>query len=510
LLVLGLTACGSTALRGGSAPAGVAGLDTANGTTTGGDVTAAPGVGTTEGTSTGGTTTAGGAQGAFGTSGATSGTTSGAAVSTTGTGETPGSRVPATTTKKPLRVGVFGVDVTAIYAVFGKSEDAPDDFYAPYRAMAKYINDHGGVGGRQMVLLTHTADSAGDANTEGQKACAAFTQDNKVDIVYDYAGSPVLAACLQKAGITSVGGGNYAMDGVETNTYLNWLMPASMRIDRLMRSLLEVSSARGTLKRGDKLGVMVDSCPYGPRVYNNVIVPFAKKLGVGVVQSSITCVDNLVEDLGPVTNDVQRAALSFSSSGVTHVIGLHGAEAFIIANFTTNASQQRYFPKYLVTSNAYAWQNSQSDAVIKISPDAVPHMSGVGFLPFFDVGPHAQFGAAQKQAQAVCTKADPSQFGAAAKNDNGKWFALNTFYSQCSAFFLIKDVIEAAGMRLDPHSLLEAFSVLKSRAAVSAVFNNGRLGGPAGSTDGSGFVQAFVYDKQKTFVYAGSPIPVSS
>jgi hypothetical protein len=484
----------------------VAGLDATGGHTHAADVGSAQGL-VPAGSSTGGTGT-GELPQSFGTPSGTTGTAPDRSGGTTG--PVAGSVVSATRDQKPLRVGIFGADVTAIFAAFGKADDAPSDAYSTFRAMAKYINDHGGVGGRKIVLLTQTADSAGDASTEGQKACAAFTQDNKVDIVYDFNGSAVLAACLKKAGIASIGGGNYATDGTDTNAYPNWLLPSAMRIDRLMRSLLEVSAARGTLKRGDKLGVMVDSCPYGKRVYDDVFVPFARKLGVGVVQAPITCVDNLVADLGPVTNDVQRATLQFASSGVTHVVGLHGAEAFIIANFTTNASQQRYFPKYLVTSNAYAWQNSQSDAVIKISQDAVPNISGVGFLPFLDVGPNAQFGASQRQAQAACTKADPAQFGAAAKDDHGKWFGLNTFYSSCNAFFLIKNALEADGMRLDPASVRAGFNLLKRRAAVSAALTNGCLGGPMSSTDGAGYIQAFVYDPQKTFVYSGSPVAVTS
>jgi hypothetical protein len=417
--------------------------------------------------------------------------------------------VTAPVSKKPLRVGVFGYDVTAIYAVFGKSGDAPSDFYAPYRAMAKYMNDRGGVGGRKIVLLTHTADSGGDASTEGQKACAAFTQDNKVDIVYDAAGSNVLAACLKQRGIASITGGNVATDGVDANSNPNLLLPSAMRLDRLFRALLEVSEARGTLKRGDKLGVLTDSCPAGRRIYDSVFVPFAKRMGVGLVEASITCSEN-ISGIAAVSNDTQRATLQFASAHVTHVVALHAAEAFILSQFTTNASQQKYYPKYLVTSNAYAWQNSQKNAtVVTISQDAVPNISGVGFLPFFDVGAGAHFGAAQARAQAVCTKADPSQFGAAAKSDHTKYFALNTFYSQCSAFMGLKDVLEAGGMRLDYRSVRAGFNKVKDAHTVSAALNSGQLGGPDTSTDGAGLVQAFVYDPKKTFVYVGAPVAVS-
>ena len=226
-----------------------------------------------------------------------------------------------------------------------------------------------------------------------------------------------------------------------------------------------------------------------------------------------SAIDAVGEGQGGGTTGGSKAGgastLKFASSGVTHVIGLDGAEAYIRANFTTNASQQRYFP-YLVTSNAHAWQNSQSDAVIKISAEAMPNMSGVGVRPLLDVGPNAQFGVSQKRSQAACTKAEPTQFGAPVKTHHGKGFGLNTFYSNCNAFFLIKKVLEVDGMPLDPARVRAGFNLLKSKAAASAALTNGRLGGPTGSTDGSGFVQAFVHDKRKIFVYDGSPMPVTS
>ena len=292
--------------------------------------------------------------------------------------------------------------------------------------------------------------------------------------------------------------------------YQNWMIPTVVYADRLFKGLLEASLDTGRLKQGDALGVMVEDCPYGHRIYDNLIVPFAKQHGLKVSQSSVKCLTNLVQDIAPITNDVQRATLAFASTGVTHVIAVHNAEAFLVSNFTQNAKQQKYFPKYLVTSNTYPWQNSQSEATIKIDPSALPNMSGAGYLPYLDIGANYKSSGAQKAAQDVCTKADPSQAGARDVEGYQKPFRLNLFYSGCGGLFIMKATIEAAGMNLDYRALRTAYAALKRQGFVSTMLNGGRVGGPANVTDGVGFMQAFAYDTtRKTFLFTGAPRAVA-
>jgi ABC-type branched-subunit amino acid transport system substrate-binding protein len=412
--------------------------------------------------------------------------------------------------KKPIRVGFPGADVTAIFAAFGKADDAPSDVWAGTKALIKYINDHGGIGGRPISPVFHNVDATGDAATEAQKACQDFTQDNKVDVVVDGLGSAPLATCLEHAGIADFGTTNWLPDAADLAKAPNWMIPTAMRIDRQIKGLLEASVASGRLKKGDKLGVMVEDCPYGHRTYDNIVVPFAKQLGVTVSQSSVKCLTNLVQDLAPVTNDVQRATLAFSSTGVNHVIALHVAEAFLVSNFTQNAKQQNYFPKYLVTSNAYPWQNSQSQATIKIDPSALPNMSGAGYLPLLDIGGNYKASGAQKAAQDICTKIDPTQAGAKDLDAYEKPFRQNLFFSGCGGLFIVKATIEAAGLNLDYRALRPAYAALKRQGFVSTVLNSGRIGGPGDVTDGVGFMQPFAYDTtRKTFLFTGAAVPVS-
>ena len=102
--------------------------------------------------------------------------------------------------KKRIRLGIAEADLTAIFAAFGKAGDAQKVPDSP-KMIVDYINKHGGIGGRQVAVVEFKADSSSDASTGGQQACAAFTQDNKVDVVLDTLGNDVLAACLLQKGI---------------------------------------------------------------------------------------------------------------------------------------------------------------------------------------------------------------------------------------------------------------------------------------------------------------------
>jgi hypothetical protein len=405
-------------------------------------------------------------------------------------------------------VGETQANTAAIAAAFGQKPSAQP----ASNPIIAYLNKHGGISCHKIVEIVYTADSSSDASTSAQAACATFTQDNKVDVVLDSViGGDILPACLQRKGIAEFTAQNTSLDSVNMGSHPNEFSPSSMYVDRQIKALVQVSGQRNALKAGDKLGVMVENCPSYVRTYNNVVVPMAKRLGVTVTQSSVKCITNLVEDLGPATNDVQRAALTFSSSGVNHVMAVSNAEAFLIATFTTNAHQQKYFPKYLVTTNAYPWNNSQSDSTVKISDDALPNMTGVGYIPLLDVGSNARPTPAQKARQAMCTKIDPTQGGSDQANPpSNKPFRQSIFFTGCDMVLIMKDVVEAAGLNFDYRVLSKAYYALKRSGQVSADLNNGVIGGPASATDGAGFVQPFAYDTgRKTFAYVGPSVAVS-
>jgi hypothetical protein len=503
LVALMSSGCGSTALRGvqangtngltangaGSSNADNAGLDAGGGN---------PLQGGSSGGSTGGSGLSG-ASGSTGTglSGAT-GSTGGGAASVTG-GTTGGSVVGGST--KPIRVGIVVTDVAAIAAAFGKPGA---DVTASPKAVVDYMNKHGGIAGRQIAATFYKEDSAGDQNTEGQKACQALTQDSKMDIVVSLGdlGGDVLPSCLRQQGVALINAVSWAADHVAIQHNPNELLPNAIPLDTSVGALIRQASARGFLKSGDKLGLLVENCPWGPRIVSNTVMPVAKQLGVSIDQASYQCITNIVSDLGPVSQAMQSASTKFKIDNVTHVMAISSAEAFVMTQFSNDAQQQKYSPKYIVSSQAYPYQDTAPDAIVKYSSDAPANMLGLGYIPLLDVGPAARPATAgQKNAQATCAKADP-QMGQVGRNNDGnkpgKYFDEAVFFSQCDTLYVTKALLEANGVRFRISDVTAGFRAVLARGMPSSLLSGGSFEPVGGSSQvGADTLRPFAYDASR-------------
>jgi hypothetical protein len=241
-----------------------------------------------------------------------------------------------------------------------------------------------------------------------------------------------------------------------------------------------------------------------------VVKPEAAKLGLTTVEATTKCVENLVSDLGPVTNQVQQASLKFNSEHVTHVLTLTGAEGFFIGQFQQAADQQQYHPKYLFSSNGFPYNNSHTDGPVHWSSDDMPNMLGLGNLPYIDVGLDAKpADAAQAAAQAKCREADPQTGTQNASDDGGRAQATGGFYALCDLFLDAREVARVNGGRFDIASLVNGYrSVIDSR--VSGYLTGGRHKLNGNRLEGAGYLQPMKFNPGTgRFVYFGSLQPVS-
>jgi hypothetical protein len=403
-------------------------------------------------------------------------------------------------------VGIPVPDTAAIAAVFGQvSHDATE---SPKRMVA-YINKHGGIGGHPIQPVIFKINSGGDAATIQQQACNAFTVDNKVDIVV---GGGDDNGCLQKKGISAIASGMWAPDSAMLAQHPNTYYTGALALDRAIDVEMRYSASHGLLKRGSRLGVVVEDCPADQRVARNTVTPLAKQLGIAVTFASVKCVENLVTDIAPVTVQSQSAVLKFKVNRVTNVIIISGAEAFVLSQFSQSANRQKYYPHYIVSSSAYPFGNSRQDATIQISRTALPNITGLGTLPYLDVGPLARPATnGQREAQAKCRKADPGLGIAGADHTNGRYFSLAGFYTACDGFFLMKAVLEhnlRNGLSFDIADIRSGMAaILGAGTTPSAALSAGVFSGGKGRQDCAGTVRPFAWVKG-AFRYVGKPIKV--
>lgn len=410
--------------------------------------------------------------------------------------------------KGPIKVGIPVADTAAIAAVFGKqSHDATQ---SPKRIVA-YINKHGGIDGHPIQPIFFKVNSGSDAATVQQQACNAFTVDHKIDIMI---GGGDDTGCLAKKGISAIAPGLWAPDSAMLAQHPNTYYTDALALDRAISIEMRYSASHGQLRSGSHLGVIVEDCPADQRVARNTVAPLAKQLGLSVTLATVQCVDNLVADITPVTVQSQNAVLKFKVNRVSSVMIISSAEAFILAQFSQAANRQKYYPHYIVSSNAYPYGNSQPNATIQISQTALPNITGLGTLPYLDVGPLARpVTTGQRAAQARCRAADPGEGIARGEKTNGRYFDLAGFYAACDGFFLMKAVLEydlEHGLGFGLSDVAKGFSaVLSDGRTPSAALAAGVFSGGTGRRDCAGTVRPFAYDKaHRTFRYVGKPISV--
>ena len=428
------------------------------------------------------------------------------------TGKVPNSPkgpAPLASPKAPLRLGVVVPDATALIEAFGGT--ATSDIFAPYKSMIAYIDAHGGIDGHQIdpVYVKEDATSQ-DGASAMQAACTSVTQDHKVDVVLTN-GLPydVYLSCLQKAGLSSFDPTPWVADTVDLSQHPNFFAPDAMGVDRYVPALIKTSASRGILKAGDTLGVLIEDCPWGSRVYNNDIVPIVRSYGVKSVTASFSCVTNLSgQEVADASSETQQAVLRFRGDGVTDVMVVSAAEGFIVDQFQTNASQQKYYPQYLITTNAFPYNNSHSNnAAVSFSSDSLKNMSGIGFLPYIDLGGAKPATSAQASERSLCQAMDPNYQQQVGSTPPAQ--ATNGLYTLCDLFLTLEHVLTADGFRFDIANLTSAFQQALGTSTGAALTGGGYAPSSA-RRDGVGQVQPFIWNSAANdFVYLGSPVPVT-
>ena len=416
-----------------------------------------------------------------------------------------GPAAAATAATGPVKVGVVGVDVTALFVVFGAQGNS-DSIFTPYEKMFEYINKTGGVAGRQLEMVKEQIDVAEDQNAAAQRVCESFIE-KKVEFVIP-GGGDVFLTCLRKAGIPAFGIGSW-VDDRGTLNHPNWFVPFGLPVDRYIPDLIDFGIEQGFLKKGETLGVLYEDCPWGQRVYNGPVKAKATQHGLKTVPATTKCIENLVSDLGPVTNQVQQAALRFNSSGATHVLTVTAAEGFYIGQFQQAAVQQQYHPKYFFTSNGFPFNNTHPDSAVQWQHSELPNMLGLGNLPYIDVGFAAQpANDAQAAAQAKCREADPQTGqGDGSGEEQARAQATEGFYALCDVFFLIRGLADANGGRFDIQSLTSVYrSTIGSLPSASLTGGRYQLSGRR--LEGSGFHHPIKFGANEKPMYFGSLRPV--
>lgn len=385
VLVTALSACGSTVqVDGHQARAGDLGLDVAGG----GERSDAP-LGTGNG-STGNGSIGGGS------AGDPTGTPLGGASASRGVdthsrptgveGETGTSAAPAPGstgrgfTEDEIFIGhMTWNDGDRALGRFGIEGVSPGDQEAQARAAIKIINDRGGVAGRKLVPVFYDIQTGATDSTNGQAACARWTEDQPVFAAITTIGwkGEVLSSCLAKHKTPFIAN---APDLDSRSRIYNFPLkyaPSQVVMERMIPAWAERATALGYFREWNtevggpgvaevKIGAVSES---GFQAND-----FFRVLSQSLAQQHRSLAETFAPS-GPA--DYSAAVLRFRSAGVTHVFVNHGLDFLF---FTQAAESQQYRPRYSISSAAYP-RFVQGNAPAAQMAGAI----GVGWLPTTDV-----------------------------------------------------------------------------------------------------------------------------
>ncbi|MCU1594181.1 MAG: hypothetical protein JWO12_1573 [Frankiales bacterium] len=474
-----LTACGSTvqvSSTGGGAGStdtglGTAGAPLADGST--GSDTVPGANGTTAGA--GGSATSGSAPvgGSSSTSG--SGPVTGAGT-TTGTSASSGSSSPSATgmaakgpgwDAKTVYIGITTQqDVQQVAQAAGvKSVDSGNQ-KADVEAMIKHYNSLGGLFGRQIKGVYFDVQTTGNADTQAQAACSAFTQDQRVIAVYAaalVADTPNFRQCLAKARIPVLAGGAQAFDDKVFNDlqgYYNlmpfpsWTRLAPAYVNRLVAQKYftgwDTALGKASSSAPVKTGFLCPDTPVGRRV-GALMNKEMKRAGYGFTDEVYYTSDG----------SVSGYVLAFKADKVTHVI-VCDLGLFV---FAEQAESQHYRPRYGISTFNTPVLFLQGT----VQPAQLAGSLGLGFIPTLDVDdahdPSKQDFPSATACRDIAAKSNLSY-------TPDRRFARAVLYDTCDIVGLIVTGAKSAGSFLGPQ-LKQGIGVEGARLRSATTFVSG-------------------------------------
>ncbi|MGP0030944.1 MAG: hypothetical protein ACLPVF_10625 [Acidimicrobiales bacterium] len=238
-------------------------------------------------------------------------------------------------TAKTISVGEPYVNFVALKSLGVTINDG--SFPDAYNAIAAYMNAHGGVDGRKIVMHYVEMDPA--VASQQATSCTTLTEDDKIFVAI----APVYPDCYQQDHDTPVIAGS-----------LPGALPAGVAPDF---SLLTPASAYDPVQfavfakqgvfKGKKVGLFVGQTSDEPELKLDESV--LKKLHVDVVETGIDSTpptDTVASD-----QEIGSIAERFQSAGVNEVVGIGGAgsTSWPIA---LQANQSTYKPPWIATSES--------------------------------------------------------------------------------------------------------------------------------------------------------------
>lgn len=219
------------------------------------------------------------------------------------------------------------------------------------------INRRGGVGGRELQVVTHVTNSTqGQFAQQTAAACAHFTEDNEVDVVIDGALIPRydLPPCLAQRDVPLIWEYNAMVDRDVLATAPRHLFQPSMPAAEDLGVWIDILWEQGFLTADSTIGVLRYDDGPSSRFVARVIEPGLARYGLEVEDEFEYSTPSGFSDAGSLASQSLSAVLRMRASGVDRVLMVPSFGVIPVLLFPA-AESQGWSPRYAFTG----WDNVQ-------------------------------------------------------------------------------------------------------------------------------------------------------
>lgn len=357
-------------------------------------------------------------------------------------------------TATKIYVGIsYETNGDAANAAFGATGISQGDPQADAKAVVDDINAHGGIAGRQVVVVWHAIDATSNDTYSDmdQQTCYAFTQDNHVFAAMDKGLTDDFPACMQHAGAMNFNSGTILYpDQALLQQFSYYFDAGTLTTDRVFQQLPRSLATLGYYNGWDanlgqassaaatKIGVLTYEHPEWDRPLNRLLSGLASQ-GHPVDPGDVIKVQwpNSTSDEGNVVSAVGNAELKFRQDGVNHVI-LLDANGLLLLFFSRAAQGQHYYPRYGVESGSGMQTLASSSDV---DPQQLNGAMGFSWSPDIDLTPSAAAKYEPARMKACLQMIDKRTGQSLESQPNAAGIAI----SYCDTLYLLKWGVEHAG-----------------------------------------------------------------
>jgi len=388
-------------------------------------------------------------------------------------------------TPTTIKIGAFVASYEGLEAKGLNLGDAK----AQAQAVATYINQHGGIAGRK-VILTFATMQATSSNWEAdeQKICTQFTEDDHVfAVVYSLISmGKALLPCLAQHNTPLIAAGGGPGDAQVMQQYANdYFYTGGMDLTRFAQTYVDHLATQGFFDSGAKIGlVRADDASFGraSAALSSALAQHGEHLTKEVVVDAQTSVSG-------TASQMPNAVLKMEQAGVNRVLFLDNATLAVL--FAIQAASQSYYPRYGLSS---------LDAPATLMEPNVPARAlagslGVGWIPTLDVSAahDVALNAPQKLCQQIMLSAGQGNVSRAGQNQQRLY---------CDGLFFLQRAL-ANATALTPEGLRTQLERLGT--SYTSVMTFGTRFGP-GRHDGADVVRNMAYSTGcSCFQYVGRP-----